>query len=202
MKWLRLTIPLALLIILLAIIKDDAGSFLVFNELPRRADVIIVIDGGASEELGIKYFHLGYAPCILFTRATDTIREQAIAEGVPTGRMILEDRADSTYENAAYSKTIMQQRGFKSALVVALNYHSRRTMLNFLKVFKNTGTDFTFSAAADPGFNPTSWWTSGSNIRHILREYCGIASFYLGMGPSVTDTMINRSPLLSFIFNS
>jgi len=201
MKWLKLIIILVFLIILL-FLKYEAGRFLVVNQPPRRADMIIVIDGGASEELGIKYFHLGYAPFILFTRATDAIREQAIAEGVPTGRMILEDRADSTYENAAYSKTIMQKRGFKSALVVALNYHSRRTMLNFLQVFKNTGTDFTFSAAADPGFNPTSWWTSGSNIRHILREYCGIVSLYLGMSPRVTDTMINRSPLLSFIFNS
>jgi hypothetical protein len=69
MKWLRLTIPLALLIILLAIIKDDAGRFLVVNEPPHRADAIIVIDGGASEELGIKYFHLGYAPYLLLTRA-------------------------------------------------------------------------------------------------------------------------------------
>jgi uncharacterized SAM-binding protein YcdF (DUF218 family) len=180
----------------------EAGSFLIFNEPPRRADVIIVIDGGASEELGIKYFHLDYAPYLLFTRATIAIRDQAIAEDVPTDRMILETRADSTYENAAYSKAIMQQRGFKSALVVALNYHSRRTMLNFLQVFQHTGTGFTFSAAADPSFNPTSWWTSARNIRHILREYCGIVSLYLGMGPRVTDTMINRSPLLSFIFNS
>jgi uncharacterized SAM-binding protein YcdF (DUF218 family) len=201
MKWLKL-ITLPILLIMLMSVLCEAGRFLAVNQPPRRADVIIVIDGGASEELGIEYFRKGYAPCILFTRATDAIRAQAIAEGVPTDRMILETRADSTYENASYSKTIMQRRGFKSAIVIALNYHSRRTMLTFLQVFKNTGTNFTFSAAADPGFNPASWWTSGRNIRHILREYCGIVSLYLGMGPRVTDTMINRSPLLSFIFNS
>ena len=154
MKWLKFIITLVLLIILFTIIKYNAGRFLVVNEPPRKADVVIVIDGGASEELGIEYYHLGYAQYLIFTRANDAMRTQAIKEGVPARSIILEDRADSTYENASYSKTIMEQHGFKSGLVVAADYHSRRTMLVFLQVFKNTGTSFTFSSAKDPRFQP------------------------------------------------
>ena len=202
MKWLKYIITLVLLIILFTIIKCDAGRFLVINEPPRKADVIIVIDGGASEELGIKYYHLGYAPYLIFTRATAAMRTQAIKEGVPAQSLILEDRADSTYENASYSKTIMEQHGFKSGLVVAIDYHSRRTMLVFSQVFKNTGTNFTFSSAKDPGFNPTSWWSRSRNIHRVLREYSGILALYAGLGPYITDTLINRTPLLSYLFNS
>jgi uncharacterized SAM-binding protein YcdF (DUF218 family) len=202
MKRLKLIITLVLLIILFTVIKRDAGRFLVVNEPPRKADVVIVIDGGASEELGIEYYHLGYAPYLIFTRANDAMRTQAINEGVPARSIILEDRADSTYENASYSKLIMERHGFKSGIVVVIDYHSRRTMLNFLQVFKNTGTNFTFSAARDPGFNPTSWWSPSRNIHRVLREYCGILTLYAGLGPYITDTLINRSPLLNYLFNS
>jgi hypothetical protein len=63
-------------------------------------------------------------------------------------------------------------------------------------------TTLTFSSAKDPGFNPISWWSPTRNIHRVLREYAGILALYTGLGPNVTDTMINRSPLLIYIFNS
>jgi hypothetical protein len=95
----------------------------------------------------------------------------------------------------------MEQHGLRSALVVSSDYHMLRARLTFLSIFKITGTALTFSSIKDPRFNAGNWWTSGRNIRHVLREYGGIAALDLGMGPYVTDTVINRSPLLSFIFN-
>jgi uncharacterized SAM-binding protein YcdF (DUF218 family) len=201
----RLKIILALTVIVcLLLILINAGHWLVINQPPRKSDVIIVLSGDpVRTQMGINLYRLGYAPYLLFTSSDFSMEDEARDQGVPEQAIILEKRADSTYENALYSKTLMEQHGLRSALVVSSDYHMLRARLTFLSVFKNTGIPFTFSSIRDPRFNSGyNWWTSGRNIRHVLREYCGIASLYLGIGPSVTDTLINGSPLLSFIFNS
>jgi uncharacterized SAM-binding protein YcdF (DUF218 family) len=127
---------------------------------------------------------------------------EALGQCVPAQAVILETRADSTYENALYSKALMAQYNLRSALVVSSDYHMLRSRLTFLSLFKNTGDALTFTSVRDPLFAGSIWWTSGRNVRHVLREYGGIAALYLGIAPYATDTMINRSHLLSYVFNS
>ncbi len=197
------TIILSLILIACLLLSAvNAGKWLVYSEPPQKSDVIIlVVDKLAINQRAIDLYKNGYAPYLLLTRADPQSEAEAISEGVPAQAIIPEVRADSTYENALYSKELMEQHGFRKAIVVTSDYHSLRTRLTFLRVFKNTGAAFVFLSAPDPLFDAARWWTSGRNIRHILREYCGIAALYLGMGPYVTDTEINRSPLLSFLFN-
>ncbi len=152
--------------------------------------------------MGIDLYRLGYAPYLLFTSGDSSMEAEAVGQGVPVQAVILEEQADSTYENALYSKALLERYGLHSALVVSSDYHMLRSRLTFLSVYKNTGTTFTFCSVSDPRFDAGIWWTSSGNVRHLLREYSGIAALYLGMGPYVTDTMINRSHLLSFVFNS
>jgi uncharacterized SAM-binding protein YcdF (DUF218 family) len=201
-KWIGIFLSLILITCLLLILAN-AGRWLVIDQPPRKADVIIVLSGDpARTQMGIDLYHMGYAPYLLFTSSDSSMEAAALGQGVPARAIILEERADSTYENALYSKTLMEQDGLRSALVVSSDYHMLRSRLTFLRVFQNTGVAFTFTSVPDPRFHVgRDWWTSSRNIRHILREYSGIASLYLGMGPYVTDTLINRSPLLSFIFN-
>lgn len=200
----RINIFLSLILIAcLLLILANAGHWLVIDQPPRKSDVIIVLSGDpARTQMGIELYRMGYAPYLLFTSSDSSMEARAVGQGVPARAIILEERADSTYENALYSKTLMEQHGLHSALVVSSDYHMLRARLTFLSIFKNTGVALTLTSIRDPRFDAGgNWWTSSRNIRHVLREYGGIASLYLGMGPYVTDTMINRSPLLSFIFN-
>ncbi len=201
MKWLKILLSLAVIICLL-LAAANAGRWLVYGEPPQKSDVIILLIGNRTvNQRGIDLYKNGYAPYLLLTRADPQSEAEAISEGVPAQTIIPEEQADSTYENALYSKALIEQHGFRKAIVVTSDYHMLRTRLTFLKVYRNSGVAFTFTSVTDPRFDAESWWTSGRNIRVVLREYSGIASLYLGLGPYVTDTMINRSPLLSFIFN-
>jgi uncharacterized SAM-binding protein YcdF (DUF218 family) len=202
MKLLKASLYLALILCLLLVLAN-AGRWLVINQPPRRADVIIVLSGGPGRtQMGINLYRQGYAPWLLFTDSDSTMKARAVAGGVPAQAVILEDQADSTYGNALYSKALMGQHGLHSAVVVSSDYHMLRARLTFQRVFKNTGVAFTFTAIPDRRFNAgKGWWTSGTNIRHVLREYGGIAALYLGLAPYITDALINRSPLLNFIFN-
>lgn len=177
-----------------------AGLFLVINEMPKKADVIIILRGDpVRTQFGISLYHQGYAPYILFTSSTEALKEQAIGENVPEKAIILDPHARNTYENAIYSKALMGQYNLRSAIVVSSNYHMRRADLTFLKVFKGTGVSFTFCSVADPNFDASHWWSNGSSIRIVLREYGGIVALYLGLEPYLTEGMIRRTPL-RFIF--
>lgn len=201
----RLTIFLSLILIAcLLLTLANAGRWLVIDQPPRQAGVIIVLGGDPARiQLGIDLYRRGYAPYLLFTGAGPLTKAYLADRGIPAQAVITEEQADSTYENALYSRPLVEQHGFRSALVVSSDFHMLRVKLTFLRVFKNTGDAFTFCSISDPAFNGgNQWWASSQNVRHVLREYCGIASLYLGLAPYATDTLINKSPLLSFLFNS
>jgi uncharacterized SAM-binding protein YcdF (DUF218 family) len=54
--------------------------------------------------------------------------------GIDKSRIVLEDRSLNTYENALYSKKIVQERGWSSVLVVTSAFHMKRALGCFRKV--------------------------------------------------------------------
>jgi len=196
MKRLKLVTCLAAALILVIVVKN-AATFLVINEPPQKADVIIVLSGdkGGRLQRGIELYRQAYAPYLLFTSsATGLEKSQAMAEGVPEQAFILDRQAQNTYQNAVYSKALMQQYGLHSAIVVSSDYHMRRASLIFAHVFKGTGTVLTYVSVKDPDFHPMRWWTSRQTILHMCWEYGGIVVFYLGLGPYITDAWVWHSP--------
>jgi uncharacterized SAM-binding protein YcdF (DUF218 family) len=53
------------------------------------------------------------------------------AQGVPSAALVLEERAQSTEENALYVAALMRARGWRSAIVVSDGYHLYRAQLLF-----------------------------------------------------------------------
>ena len=87
---------------------------------------------------GIWLYENGYAPYLLFTGGLGTkdklseaqiAKNYAISQGVPESVIILEDRATNTEENMQFSKQIMDERGFATALLVSDGLHMKRAML-------------------------------------------------------------------------
>ena len=142
-----ITIALSILII----ISIFAGIFLGIwlykdTDDTQQADVIIVLGAGCfSDEPspvfrerinhGIGLYKNGYAPYLLFTGKENEVSEAqiaknyAISQGVPESAIILEDRATNTEENMRFSKQIMDERGFATALLVSDGLHMKRAML-------------------------------------------------------------------------
>ncbi|MCJ8012569.1 YdcF family protein [Paenibacillus sp. KQZ6P-2] len=63
------------------------------------------------------------------------MRNYLVAHGVPEDSIILENKARSTYENLLYSKQIMDEHGYTSAVIITHQYHGMRSrdIANYLK---------------------------------------------------------------------
>lgn len=136
----------------------------------QPADVIIVLGSGLRREdlqpgpaltrrsvRGAELFHAGFAPAIICSGGYPGMASRSEADGcaqvlrengVPDAAIILEERSRSTEENAAYSHEIMQEHGWKTALVVSDGYH----LLRATWIFSSDGVSFSTSPAATPPF--------------------------------------------------
>lgn len=85
----------------------------------------------------IKLYSEGYAPNIIVSgaRGRDEIASEAsvmqnylIAHGIPSHRIIVEDRSFNTYQNLSNSQAIMTAHGLKRAIIVSNSSHIRRSL--------------------------------------------------------------------------
>jgi uncharacterized SAM-binding protein YcdF (DUF218 family)/glycosyltransferase involved in cell wall biosynthesis len=119
-------------------------------EAPRAADVVVVFAGGVGEsgKAGGGYqervkqaatlYHDGHGARIVFSsgysfafREAEVMRELALSLGVPEAAIVLETKAASTYENVVFVTRILDERGWRSALLVTSPYHARRAILTW-----------------------------------------------------------------------
>ncbi|KJS17693.1 MAG: hypothetical protein VR69_04005 [Peptococcaceae bacterium BRH_c4b] len=178
------------LIALGAVFTSFAGRLLVLDEPPRKADVIVVLGGDSGErvERAVSLYRAGYAPYMivsggqLYRNITQAgvMKDHAVSLGVPADKIILENRAESTYDNATFCKEIIDEHGFKSVMVVSSNYHMQRVKFIFRKVFKNSGTTLVYCAAQEPKFNPNRWWANNKSIMYTITEYIKFTGYALG----------------------
>lgn len=61
--------------------------------------------------------------------------------GFSDDKIIIEDKAHNTYENAVNTLTICKQRGIKRAYLVTSAWHMIRSMANFSKVYAGSGIE-------------------------------------------------------------
>lgn len=56
------------------------------------------------------------------------MRNYLAEHGIPPVAIMLEKQSTDTYENLLYSKSIMQERGWRSALIITHRYHAARAL--------------------------------------------------------------------------
>lgn len=179
-----------LFIVLIIVSIMNAGNFLIINQNPVKSDVIIVLGGDNIQraDYSIKFYKEGYSNMLLFTggndagngvREAEAMKNEAIRLTVPSKNIIIENKSISTYENAIFTKKIIMDQGFKSAIIVTSNYHMRRSRLVFNKAFKNTGIKLVFCSVQDTRFNP-KWWFTNAYSRHIvISEYEKLVGYFI-----------------------
>jgi uncharacterized SAM-binding protein YcdF (DUF218 family) len=59
------------------------------------------------------------------------MRQRALGLGVPDERIVVEDRARNTFENAVFSGRIVRERGWQRIVVVTDGFHLRRALFVF-----------------------------------------------------------------------
>ncbi len=156
-------------------------DFLFYEEKPVKADVIILLSG-EKEERGrmtkvAELYHAGYAEKVLLTnaRSPGSSFEYAESFGIPHDALLAENKATSTYENALYSKKIILEQGFESALVVTSNYHMRRSKLAFERVYRGSNVTFTYVPHHPKPITRDSW---NENRQLFQKEYKNLIGGY------------------------
>lgn len=150
-----------------------------------QSDVIIVLGGALSPPLpprqhfdlsgatdrilhGVRLYDAGRAGAVLLTGGNVFPQPGVEPEsyymaelmrdwGVPASAILTEDRSRNTYENAIYSREVMTDKGFNSALLVTSALHMPRA----IAVFRSAGID------ATPA--PTDYHIVRTNEPEVLR---------------------------------
>ncbi len=173
LRW--LIVRLALLWLIGIILLIIAIYFYGRIDHAQEADVIVVLGAGVQpdnrpgpslirrSEQAATLWQKGLAAQIICSGGTpgevqrseaDACREVLIELGVPSEAVLLEDQSRSTEENAFYTRQMMDEQGWKTAIVVSDGYHLLRA--NWL--FNQVGLTIYTSPAADPTFG--NWLTS------------------------------------------
>jgi uncharacterized SAM-binding protein YcdF (DUF218 family) len=159
------------------------GHFLVCDQAPQHADVVLVLGGnfyGARVLKGADLAIRGYAPFALFSgppyqgRPEGDVAIGFLAEhGYPTANFqSVNIYARSTIEEAEAVCPELSRRGLKRVLLVTASYHSRRAAIVF-RLFC-PGIQFISVPAPDPEYQADTWWMDARSREHFFSEWARI----------------------------
>lgn len=156
----------------------------------QPADAIVAISGGdtaARADEAIRLYHNGWARTIIFSGAAadksgpsnaQVMSQRAEDAGVPVRVIYTEEVSENTAENASKTRTIFEDRGIRSAILVTSPYHERRALLEFRK--RVPGVAFRARPAhADKNWGPL-WWLTPSGWGTAMPEF--VRSLILSTG--------------------
>ena len=163
-------------------ILTAAARFLIVSDDLEKADLIVVLSGGRSDERvrqAADLYHQGYARQVLLSGGEqlqgvaiyDLLRQQALAHGIPASALLYETASTSTFEQARYLRPILEQRQVSRAIIVTSSYHTRRTRYLFRKVFAGSPVEVLVYPVQQDYFNPVRWWTREWDTEEVVLEY-------------------------------
>ncbi len=143
-----LIITLELTIAWLTGLGHDIWQFGTIDQA-TKADCIIILGSAIEDDRpspvfekriqhGIQLHKKGFASTIIFTggigdreRYSESLVAQnyAIENGIPASQILIEEQSRTTQQNLAEAQAIMQQRQFKSAIIVSDPLHMKRSIL-------------------------------------------------------------------------
>ncbi|MDR7523572.1 MAG: YdcF family protein [Armatimonadota bacterium] len=163
------------------------GDYLVVREPLRPADVVIAISGDGTGERARAAARLvlkGYGRALIVSGPGSAARHMAEAaadEGLARERILVEDKADSTMENARFTADLMVRAGLRRAIVVTSAYHARRTAWAFRAEFAPRRLEARVWGIDNSYFTMERWWTRDVERTFVLREYAKLAAFLVGI---------------------
>ena len=100
--------------------------------------------------------------------------------GIDPARIIIEEHARNTHENAVYSQRIARERGLEKVLIVTSAYHMKRAAECFAAVGMPVDTfPVDFRARAGVGFFEHSWFPRANYLGESANELREIAGLYI-----------------------
>jgi len=95
--------------------------------------------------------------------------------GVAENDLFEENRAESTYDNAIFSRDIMEKQGWKTALLVTSDFHTKRACRVFEKLNYNITCIAAYKHAGFTGYA----YRNLLDLRSIIREYLATIYYFV-----------------------
>ena len=167
------------------------GSFLVVKDEVQHADAIVVLAGEDERvDQAVELYKGGFSRFIIMSGGKENssitfaeeMKQDAVKAGVPAERILLEPKADHTYQHPLFIKPILVSHDFKSVIVVSSPYNMRRVKMLFDRVFYNTGIKLIYYPVVKSWFNVQYWWQSKEGRKAVFLEYTKMAVNFWGTG--------------------
>jgi len=178
-----------------------AAQFLIVTDKPEKCDVIVALAYPRDMRVrhAIRLYKQGYGQYVAFnfgvgprTNVPNIFRNEPKASprsiakdfardsGVPPDRIITQADTTGTYEEAVQLKSLMRQRGFRSALIVTSELHTRRAAMVFHKVFRGENVRLLFYGVPvdEEKMSLDRWWTREDELITINNEWVKLIFYF------------------------
>lgn len=175
---------------------DCITDFIFLEDVPEKADVIFVPGGNYPDSArhAARLYAQGYAPLVLpsgrYPKPVGTfldpegknrrteweyLHDILIEAGVPEQAILKEDQATFTWENAIYSKRLLElmQIHVKKAIIACQAYHARRCRMYYQEQFSDV--ELLVCPIVTKGITRDNWYLDEQKIDIVLGEVerCG-----------------------------
>ena len=193
-------------------------DFIFVQDSPEKADVIFVPGSRkvAHAVHAADLYRAGYAPYVLpsgkfgialggFAPLEEPLRSEYPGEfenewqlhravlmkhGVPAHAVLCEDQATYTWENAQFSRNVLQSAGIpvRKAILCCQAFHARRALLYYQAAMPDV--HFLVCPVSTHGCSREDWFMSGKGRSRILGEVARLG----GQINEVFDMMLEENP--------
>jgi uncharacterized SAM-binding protein YcdF (DUF218 family) len=166
------------------------------SQAPQPVDAIVVFAGGVGEsgkagggyqervKTAVDLYRAGLAKHLIFSsgytfvfQEAEVMKDLAVSHGVPDSAVLIEDTASNTYENVRRVADILRAHGWSRVMLVSAPYHMRRALGTWRKQAPDVRV--VPVPVAQSQFYAHAWGPTVEQIRGILHEYAGLASYWM-----------------------
>jgi uncharacterized SAM-binding protein YcdF (DUF218 family) len=204
-KLILLIIPVVAVILLIANyqrILTAFGEYLIYQEpTPRQADVIVILanweDTIIRVKAGADLYKEEVAKMVFVPRMEQMAgleeakklginipenRDLVVATlqglGVPLSAIETSPQeVTNTWDEALEVRNFIEQKQYKSVVLVTSKYHSRRAYLIFKDALKGKATVISVPSPYDSS-DPESWWKRDEDAKRVVLEYSKLLVYY------------------------
>jgi uncharacterized SAM-binding protein YcdF (DUF218 family) len=183
-------------------ILKACGEYLIYQEpTPHQADVIVILanweDTIIRVKAGADLYKEEVAKMIFVPRMEQMAGlEEAKKQGIniPENRDLVvttlqglgvplsaietsSQEVTNTWDEALEVRSLVEQKHYKSIVLVTSKYHSRRAYLIFKDALKGKATVISFPSRYDSS-DPESWWKRDEDAKRVVLEYSKLVVYY------------------------
>jgi uncharacterized SAM-binding protein YcdF (DUF218 family) len=190
------------------------GQFLVREDRPEKADLIICLSGSLVDRTltSADLYRAGWSHKIFIFReekpdgydllekrgirlpeARDLVRRILLSSGVPEGAILTDEReVTSTYDEARIVRDFLRSHPLSKLILVTSKYHSRRAHLTFRSLLNAPKIQIFSCPTPYDEFDPQRWWKQESIRERVFFEYEKLLA-YLVQGRIRPSLLLKRN---------